>query len=621
MVGPVLYLELLLGSRRGRQYIFRWLYAGWLILQLGFYYLMYRFALSASRWTNGGRFDTNLTGQFASDFVELFVAQQTILLLLATPAFVAGSITDEKTRGTLQYLLTASVTAGEVVLGKLLGGMAHVALLALVGLPVLGFIGVYGGIEPVTLMAILAISVAPLFALSAASVLASVWSRHTRDAVLALYVISGVGLLLLWGTHHLAAYLAALAPPGSAPGMSARVLGGIDAVLQLFNPLYVLDPVWGQGNVAEMLRRLLASVLAWGSVGAVCLCLATWRLRAAYLRQLEGEGRPRKVRWWQVTPAPIGDDPIRWKEQHIDGIAPLAVLRQLPRWVGVTLIAGLTIWVSGSILWSHRPSGLTLAQVLERLTSRDVAGLQALVARSTPSGQSFLLMGLVVVLVASLIVGIRCSGAISGAREGQTWEALLLTPLETSQLVRGKLRGIMAASVPYLLAYAVPAVVLAPFGGFMALFWLVLCLAVTALAMYFVGAAGIWCSARFKSSWKSLLGTLGLGYVGGFLVCAAVASPVIAILTIIILVVLHLIDTFYGTQVVKAVGGFETVYTALLIASCLGLAASFYVAARFVLLKSAENWVAMRERIRHWKEEPSRWGRRRPEPSWPQNYR
>jgi len=227
------------------------------------------------------------------------------------------------------------------------------------------------------------------------------------------------------------------------------------------------------------------------------------------------------------------------------------VLRQLPRWVGVTLIAGLTIWVSGSILWSHRPSGLTLAQVQERLTSPDVAGLQALVARSTPSGQSFLLMGLVVVLVASLIVGIRCSGAISGAREGQTWEALLLTPLETSQLVRGKLRGIMAASVPYLLAYAVPAVVLAPFGGFMALFWLVLCLAVTALAMYFVGAAGIWCSARFKSSWKSLLGTLGLGYVGGFLVCAAVASPVIAILTIIILVVLHLIDTFYGTQVVK----------------------------------------------------------------------
>ena len=42
-----------------------------------------------------------------------------------------------------------------------------------------------------------------------------------------------------------------------------------------------------------------------------------------------------------------------------------------------------------------------------------------------------------------MVVGIRCSGAISGERERLTWEALLLTPLETRYLVRGKLRGIM----------------------------------------------------------------------------------------------------------------------------------------------------------------------------------
>ena len=34
-------------------------------------------------------------------------------------------------------------------------------------------------------------------------------------------------------------------------------------------------------------------------------------------------------------------------------------------------------------------------------------------------------------------------------------------------------------------------------------------------AMYFMVAAGIWCSVRSVSSWRSLLGTLAIGYGGG----------------------------------------------------------------------------------------------------------
>src|SRR5207244_9488292 len=52
------------------------------------------------------------------------------------------------------------------------------------------------------------------------------------------------------------------------------------------------------------------------------------------------------------------------------------------------------------------------------------------------------------------------------------------------------------------------------FGGVMAFFWTVLWLGVTVLAMYFVGAAGIWCSVRSRDSWRSLVGTILWGYVG-----------------------------------------------------------------------------------------------------------
>src|SRR5262249_3218533 len=91
MVGPVLYLEMLLGGRRGRQYLFRWIYAGWLIAQFLFLYMIYR---ASAGFTS----DRNATALFAEGFVQVFIVQQLLLLLLATPAFAAGAVTDEKTR-------------------------------------------------------------------------------------------------------------------------------------------------------------------------------------------------------------------------------------------------------------------------------------------------------------------------------------------------------------------------------------------------------------------------------------------------------------------------------------------------------------------------------------------
>src|SRR6266478_3058523 len=178
MVGPVVYMEMVLGSRRGRQYIFRWIYAAWLVLQLLYFYWNY--------WINTIFATPALfpTAVVSEHFVETFLFQQLILMVLATPAFAAGAITDEKNRGTLQYLLTADLSAWHIVVGKLLGRTSQVAVLALTGLPMLCFFGVFGGLEPLSLMAALLVAVIPLFALGSATMLASVWSKQTRDAVL-----------------------------------------------------------------------------------------------------------------------------------------------------------------------------------------------------------------------------------------------------------------------------------------------------------------------------------------------------------------------------------------------------------------------------------------------------
>jgi ABC-type transport system involved in multi-copper enzyme maturation permease subunit len=581
MIGAVLFQEWLLGSRRSRLYLFRWAYAGWLVVVVFYGYFFFK-AEEHSRLTGRNVSGTSFFLRRASMpevvgqwFAETFVAQQMILLVLATPAFVAGAVTDEKRRGTLQYLLTTELEARHILLGKLLARVAQVALVAVAGLPMFALMAGFGGVEPVTLLAVGVALLVPLFALASAALLASVWCRHTRDAVLALYVLGTLGGLSVWYFR---------------------------GPLNYFNPLFVLAPAWGAWknlDLSELAHRQLVSSLCWGFLGGVCLALAVWRLRPAYRRELENI-RPRTVRWYRAPRAPVRDEPIRWRERHVEGLAPTPGLRRIPQWLGVTLVAGLTVCSSLLILFFSLPSGVRAGDILLTVVRFQPARLTALMPGA---GNGFLVQGLMVMLLASLVVGIRCSGAITGERERRTWEALLLTPLSARQLIRGKLWGIMGASYLYLLAYAAPAVVLSVFGGVLALCWVLLWLAVTVLAMYYIGAAGLWCSVRAANSWRALLGTMAAGYVGGLAIYAC-SSPILLVAAYILGSLLAAVDRQMGTRLSGAANPFVSFdHRVFFVLTCLGLALIFWLMSR-LFLSQALRWVADRERTRHWYEEP-----------------
>src|SRR5437016_2142559 len=113
MVGPVFGAEVMRAGRRGKAHLLRWLYAGWLIVQLLFAYFSY---LPAPTATAPARPPTaGETSAFARGFVDLVLFQQFALVLLATPAFAAGAVTDEKTSGTIQHLLTAYLRPYDIV--------------------------------------------------------------------------------------------------------------------------------------------------------------------------------------------------------------------------------------------------------------------------------------------------------------------------------------------------------------------------------------------------------------------------------------------------------------------------------------------------------------------------
>lgn len=589
MVGAVLHQEWLLGSRRNRLYLFRWVYAGWLIFLVGYGYVTLKeedTSRLARRNVSNTSFyfaRTSMPEVVGQWFAETFVAQQMILLALATPAFVAGAVTDEKRRGTLYQLLTTELESRHIVLGKLLGRVAAVALVAVAGLPLFALLAGFGGVQPLTILAVAVALAGPLFALASAALLASVCCRQTRDAVLALYVVGTFAALAVW-----------------------RIRGP----LNYFDPLYVVAPAWGAWkglDLAELGRRLLMASLCWGGLGGICLALAIWRLRPACVRELENTRSPAvsSSRWWgrigSFVRVPVQDEPVRWRERHVEGLAPAPGLRRLPTWLAVIAVALLSTTSSLLILAWSMPAGAG-REMLMALARLDAVGLTA---RMPAAADGFLAQGLVVMLLASLVVGVRCSGAVTGERERQTWEALLLTPLSAKQMIRGKLWGIMGASYAYLLAYAAPAIILSIFGGVLSLWWVLLWLAVTVLAMYYVGAAGLWASVRCKNSWRALLVTMAAGYVGG-LVLYTPASLVLLIASFIISAVLISIDRQFGTQLSLSTNPFfpttfdHRVFSVL---TCLGLALIFWLMSR-LFLNRALRWVADRERTRHWHDEP-----------------
>src|SRR5262249_6833384 len=153
MLGPIFYLEMLLGGRRGRQHFLRWFIGGLLILQLAFFYLAYWKSYSEAQATLG-LMPANASSQFATNFVTWVLNQQYLIILLATPAFTAGAVTDEKTRGTLLYLFSADLTAWEILVGKLLGRAFEVVVLLLTTLPFVCFVGVWAGVTPLSVFAI-----------------------------------------------------------------------------------------------------------------------------------------------------------------------------------------------------------------------------------------------------------------------------------------------------------------------------------------------------------------------------------------------------------------------------------------------------------------------------------
>jgi ABC-type transport system involved in multi-copper enzyme maturation permease subunit len=580
MIAPVLHQEMLLGGRRNQLHVFRWVYAGWLVLVLLVYFLVFmseEMSLASARRFGGVVSDRHASAPevVGSRFASFFVWQQSLFVFLAVPIFVAGAIVDEKRQGTLQYLLLSEVEPRHIVLGKLLGRVGVVLMWLLAGLPLFACLAGFGGVEPITMLFLAVGLMMPIFGIAALSLLASVWCKDTRDAVIAVYLVVLAGAI------------------------GEYLLGGPFLYL---NPLWVLEPAWGAAGSLDLATagtRLVAASLVWMLFGLVCLGLATFLLIPAYRREMEGL-RPERAQWYLEDREPMDDQPVRWREQHIEGLALNATMRRFPQWLAILLVGLASTIASLAILYYSLIPGATVAELLQALLQLNVRKVASLMPTAS---NGFLLLSVIAMLTASQVVGARCAGALVQERERGTLEAVLLTPMTARSIIHGKLWGIMNASIYYLLAYAAPAVALSVFAGPLALTYTIAWLAATVLAMYFIGSVGLWCSVRAKTAWRSMIQTEFIGYLGG-LAIYVVSTPAIIIIVYLLILMVLFVDFALGTNFASlCFSDMKYFLRVLYFASAGSLVVIFWFLSR-VFLKSAQRWIADRERTRHVFDEP-----------------
>jgi hypothetical protein len=436
--GSLLHWELVRAARRRSFFLLRYGYMAFLLLQFIVLHANFQKQLASERRGAGGplnvehkREEVLAWKRFANDYLTTVLGQQFFLLVFAAPLLTAGALGQEKERGTLQALLGTQLSNSDIVLGKLVGRMALLGQVALVALPEMVLLAGVAEISLARLALAVITTMVVTGSMAAACMLCSIWTRQTRDAILACYA----SVIILF--------------------LGAQLL--FDGL-----PLW-LDP-------REMQRRLLTRyesvpvelvAFVGGATCATALCLG---LAIAWLR---GAGRVledrRPSRWlWAFRPA-VSEDPVRWREQHVIGIAPLPWLRIVPGW-----LARLGVFIFSSLLAVSALDYIVgRGALLHTVKHGDMKSLSDMLwgLDSKRLRTEIDILGWVLVVITTVVVGVRSATSISEEQRRKTWDDLVLTPLTLEDIARQKTRGILLATPPYLLLYMLPMLALSSLGG------------------------------------------------------------------------------------------------------------------------------------------------------------
>jgi ABC-type transport system involved in multi-copper enzyme maturation permease subunit len=470
LAGPLYFYDLLRLARRGRSTLLRCAYA---LLLFGGLYLVYQHhfphePLLTRPFEAATLLPLADLARFAGGFAIAILALQGIAVVVLTPAYLAGAVAEERDRRTLDLLFTTHLTDREIVLGKLLSRLTHLAGVLLAGLPILSLLQLWGGVELSVLLAGFAVTGLTLLSVGSISILFSVVCRSSVAAVLSSYAVVlliNVGCLPVPGCFissplafllvverqlgvdllHMAILgpgFESLSPGPAGTGVSVLQLAAmvfgyavVHGAIALICIKAAIDNLRGQPRFDPGVRHGVRVTGGWGTEPVpVVITLGRPRPRPSP-RRTEGWDPEPPPRWLQPKPPErvryrVSDPPLLWKEVY-HGAGQTA---GWPFWAvyGTALGAGLflfvlALWLAGPWNW---PTG-------KAVTFNE--GAYPFVR----DGVNPVLRVLGILLATAWCLGVawRAAGSISRERERRTLVGLLTLPTDRQAVVNAKWLG------------------------------------------------------------------------------------------------------------------------------------------------------------------------------------
>ncbi len=489
LTGPIFDKELRVASRRRRSYALRSAYIALLCL-----FILYVWLITVRLGGPGSAsFQASRMGEAGRRVITAIIWFQFVAAQLMAIVLLSTSIGGEIRQRTLSVLMTTPINSLQIVMGKLLSGLLQVMLLLAISLPMLAIIRVFGGVPWGHVVSGLCITLTAAVFAGALSLLLSMTARHAYTVVLAIMT----GYLLVFG-----------ASSGLIGMLSAWGLFGstfAEVILYVLNPFGALHAVLSLGKTAGVISSwpVHCAIMLSATVGVVSL--AVWRFRKIALS--EAFGGAAKQAAGKEPKASVRKRPSRASSaiRRVEG-APIVWKEMRKPFFGRRKASFILYAVlAGVILVGSIPM---------------VFGLRMGRGFGSPLF-SYLMMGFSLIVFVRLAV--LSAASITAEKEAGTWPILLATPLDDTEIVRGKAIAAFRRNVPLLLLLillqVVPylGIILFRGMGFLSVFYTIIYTIIYAIGLagtvVFVIGLGLYFGVRLKSTNAAVASTVGI-YIG-----------------------------------------------------------------------------------------------------------
>jgi ABC-type transport system involved in multi-copper enzyme maturation permease subunit len=426
LFGPVFLYETVRVGRRKLTFILRTLYLLMLTAVLGIVFLSWLESIGAVPWRfTGGGIRPGQMAKYGEMALLTFAPIQYFVIVLLTPAYVAGIIADEKERKTLEFLFATDLRNREIIFGKLAARLLTLLMYIIAGLPLLASLMLFGGIDPEMLLGVFAGTILTMIALAAVSIFFSTIFKRPRDAIVVSYLMIGAYYI---ATAFLSVFLVALPLMLRGPVMLGPweiPVAEIGAWVGAINPFYLISAWGGMGLSLDALAFRFAVTCV--VITLYCMVRSTFILRRVALAQSYGAVSIAKEKRAREHVA-CGNDPMFWKEVFVES----GRIRGMGRWfAGFVLIAIVFAWPVLIFGFSYFDQNYNFTGWTPNNYSR-FAEAMSIWVRIATGGLSFLIM---------LGAATRAASTITSEKDRDTWITLVSTPLETWSILLGKWWG------------------------------------------------------------------------------------------------------------------------------------------------------------------------------------